>query len=100
MKQPTRQDFKSWTEKKKIQWLAVETKKSGAGLKPGEPCWVFYKETDFSIRFTWMIKKKDDQVYLKDVYLMSMADGLKTFNNYVAGLRAMDNTNWITQQKN
>lgn len=93
MQQPTKQEFESWTDKEKIHWLAVETKKSGQGLKPCEPCWVFYKETDFSIRFTWMIKKKNDQVYLKDVYLMTMSEGLKTFNNYVAGLRAMDNIN-------
>lgn len=90
MQQLTRQDFESWTDKKKIQWIALETKKSGKGLKPGEPSWLFYKDTDFSIRFTWMVNKKERQAFLKDVYLMSMVEGVKTFNDYVGRLRGLD----------
>ncbi len=85
--QPTRQVWESWEDEQKIDWILSETK--GTELVLGQPYWLLYKDTDFAIKFTWGVSKDRRQYFLRDIRLMNLDEGVRTFRQHMTALAAV-----------
>jgi len=90
MNTPTREEFETWSEEDQINWIAEKTKESGKGPEYGEPGWLFFKNANWSIRFTWKINIEEEGACLRDVRVMDYETGKKTWILYLARMFSIE----------